>query len=120
MFLSGAGKLVCVITYKDSGGDGRDIDELLHLVLVGVPLVIEAGHVGAHVVAGVIVSAGVILGGVWLAVLLLHSASVLVDDPVIVGLGPGTVTPESSPSSPDGNLVKLVTFYFVKCTHSLS
>merc|ERR1719154_137729 len=44
---------------KDSGGDGGDVDKLLHLVLVGVPLVVEAGHVGAHVVARVIVSAGV-------------------------------------------------------------
>ena len=92
-----------VVTYKDSGGDRGDVDKLLHLVLVGVPLVVEAGHVGAHVVARVIVSAGVVLGGVGLAVLLLHSAGVLVDDPVVVGLGPGSVTPESSPSSPGDN-----------------
>ena len=58
---------------------------------------------GAHVVAGVVVSAGVVLGSVGLAVLLLDSAGVLVDDPVIVGLRPGSVTSESSPSSPDDN-----------------
>ena len=94
------------LTYKDGCGDGGNVDELLHLVLVGVPLVVEAGHVGAHVVARVVVVAVVVLGGVGLAVLLLHPAAVLVHDPVVVGLGPGAVTPESSPSSPGGHLIK--------------
>ena len=88
-------------TYVDRRGDGGDVDQLLHLGLGGVPLVVEPGHPRVAVVAGVVVLAGPVVGVVGGAGLLLHLAVVLLDDPVHVGLGPGAVTPEGSPGSSD-------------------
>ena len=88
-------------TYVDRGGHGGDVDQLLHLGLRGVPLVVEPGHRGVAVVAVVVVIAGPVVGVVGGAALLLHSAAVVVNDPVHVGLGPGPVTPEGSPGSPE-------------------
>ena len=42
-------------TYVDRRGDGGDVDQLLHLGLGGVPLVVEAGDPGVGVVAVVVV-----------------------------------------------------------------
>ena len=49
-------------TYKDCGGDRGDVDQLLHLGLGGVPLVVEPGHRGVGVVAVVVVLAGPVVG----------------------------------------------------------
>ena len=87
-------------THEDGGGHGRDVDQLLHLLLGAVPLVVEAGHVRARVVAAVGVAARGVRGGVGRTVLPLHAARVLLHDPVVVSLGPGPVTPERSPRAP--------------------
>ena len=92
---------ILATTYNDSGGDRGDVDQLLHLGLCGVPLVVEPSHRGVSVVAGVVVPAGPVVGVVGLAGLQLHPATVLLDDPVHVGLRKGPVTPEGSPGSPD-------------------
>ena len=87
-------------TYKDSGSHRCLVDQLLHLVLGGVPLVPEPSHVGSHVVPVIIITAGPVSSMVGGTVLLLKSSSIIVDNPVIVGLWPGSVTSESSPCSP--------------------
>ena len=87
-------------THEDGGGHRRDVDQLLHLLLGAVPLVVEAGHVRARVVAAVGVAARGVRGGVGRAVLPLHAARVQLHDPVVVSLGPGAVTPERSPRAP--------------------
>ena len=91
----------------DGGGGGVDVDQLLQLVLVGVPVVVHPSHHGTSVVTGVIIIASSLLGKVrgttfLIAIMkimkinisdyLFHKAVVIPDGPVNVGKDKGSIT----------------------------
>merc|ERR1711931_171896 len=57
-------------------GDRVDINNIFHLLLSSVPLVVLPGHMGTAVVPAVIVSAGLLLSFIGTAALSLHSSSI--------------------------------------------
>merc|ERR1719266_1849523 len=69
----------------DGGTDRVHVDHLLHVGLVRAPAAVDPGDLGGVVVAGVVVSAEPISGGVGVAALHLHKAVILVLDPLHVG-----------------------------------
>ena len=66
------------MTYQECCCDRIDQDNVLHLLLRGVPLVVLAGHMAAVVVAAVGPLAGFILSSVRVALLSLGPSSILV------------------------------------------
>merc|ERR550539_1790700 len=76
----------------DGGADRVHVDHLLHVGLVGAPTAVDSGDLGGAVVAGVVVSAELVSGGVGVAALHLHEAVVLVLDPLHVGDHEAAVT----------------------------
>ena len=67
-----------VLTYQECCCDRIDQDNVLHLLLRGVPLVVLPGHMGVVVVAAAGPLAGFILSSVWVALLSLGPSSILV------------------------------------------
>ena len=80
--------------YHDGGGGGVGVDQLLQLVLVRAPVVVDSGDGGAVVVAAVVVVAGHLDAVVRGAALLLHEARVAVPHPLHVGDHEGAVAPD--------------------------
>merc|ERR1712209_3248 len=76
----------------DGGGGGVDVDQLLQLVLVGVPVVVHPSHHGTSVVARVIIIASSLLGKVRGTTPLFHKTVVIPDGPVNVGKDKGSIT----------------------------
>merc|ERR1719376_1316598 len=58
-------------------GDRVDINNIFHLLLRSVPLVVLPGHMSTAVVPTVIVSAGLLLSFIGTAALSLHSSSAI-------------------------------------------
>merc|ERR1719412_2935196 len=76
----------------DGGADRVHVDHLLHVGLVRAPAAVDSGDLGGAVVAGVVVSAEAVSGGVGVAALHLQEPVILVLDPLHVGDHEATVT----------------------------
>merc|ERR1719422_1242252 len=76
-----------------------NVDQFLHFCICGVPLVVESCDMGSLVVTGVIITAVLVLSMIRSTVFHLNSSSIVLDKPIIVSLGPSSITSKGSPCS---------------------